>query len=101
MRAAIVIAALLLVLVAAWLAFCFGDWRRGKGICPVHGIAMETVIVHPPAGLAPSYAPGYYDDRERYFPNARQDTVGGDVWWRAGLIYVCPECERAKTAWRP
>jgi hypothetical protein len=100
MRAAIAIAASLLLLIAAWLAFCFGDWRRGNGICPVHGTAMETVIVHPPAGPAPSFAPDYYDAHEKQFPNAPPDIVSG-VWWRAGMIYVCPECARAKEAWRP
>src|SRR5262245_18906882 len=101
MRVAIAIAALLILLLVAWLAFCFGDWRRGNGICAVHGIAMETVIVHPPAGSAPSYVPGYYDAREKSFPNALHDYPGGEIWWRAGMIYVYPACEREKETCRP
>ena len=101
MRATVAIAALLLLLVAGWLAFCFGDWRRGNGICQVHGISMETVIVHPVAGPGPSYFPGYYEVHEKNFPNAPPDNPGGEIWWEAGMIYVCPECTRAKATWKP
>ena len=101
MRTTLIITALLLVIIAGWLAFCLNDWREGDGICPVHGIAMETIFIQPAARTAPSFAPGYYDAREKDFPNAPPDIVSGGVWWRAAMIYVCPECARARKAWRP
>jgi hypothetical protein len=102
MRALLIIAALVLLSVAVWFSFCLSDWRYGHGTCRVHGVAMETALIHPPAGPAPSYEPGYVEARKQQFPNALPDTgPGGGVWWRAGMIYVCPDCTRAREAWMP
>jgi hypothetical protein len=94
-----VVAALLLSLVV-WLVFGLRDLRRGDGVCQIHQTRMETQGIHPPAGLSPSHAPGYYEAREQRFPNV-PERMARKTSWRVDLVYVCPECERAREAWRP
>ncbi len=77
------------------------DWRHGTGVCQVHHVRMKTVLVHNIAGPAPSYVPGYFEARDKLFPNAGIDYPPELYSQEQGLIYVCPECEAARNAWRP
>lgn len=101
-RLAIVASLPLLVCLAAvvWWARrgSVEDWRHGNGICAVHHLQMNTVQIHACRALI-DYVPGYGDAREKLFPNAGID-YGPDLYSdRVGLIYVCPDCEAARSHW--
>ena len=95
----IVISGILAVAVgfAAYWYFALEDWRHGDGICEVHRKQMRTKVVSNLAGTI-SYMPEYLDARETLFPNAATDygPLSGD---RKGKIYVCDECEEARSEW--
>ena len=71
------------------------DWRHGNGVCKLHKIKMETVVVHGLAGPAPLFTPDYYDASET-FPNCGIEYPPELYSDEKGMIYVCPKCEEAR-----
>ena len=81
---------------SSWTA----DWRHGaSGICPVHHVTMHTEVVPGLAGVIDPTAE-YADAKPRLFPHAGIDYGPRFYSKQRGLIYVCPDCVKARNKWR-
>jgi len=76
------------------------DWRQDGGVCRVHTIIMKTKIVNGlAAGAFVDFPPGYYEAKEKLFPNPGIEYPSQLYSDEKGMIYVCPKCEQAKADW--
>jgi hypothetical protein len=61
---------------------------------------MDTVVVHGMRRVIIDLAEDYARARAEHFPNAGVE-YGPDLYSdEMGMIYVCPDCEAARRAWR-
>ena len=97
------ITALILVsLLSSCASHSTADYPRpGNGICEVRRIALIRMTVATTFGYV-VHDPHYVKAMERYFPHADPYVSGGcdpSLGPRTSVVYVCPECKRARLDW--
>jgi len=76
------------------------DFEEGKTRCKVHGVLLKKDRVEIAYGLM-LYKVGYFEARQKSFPNANTSMSGGCIVEepKFAIVAYCPKCRRAEARW--
>ena len=76
------------------------DFQEGKTRCKVHGVLLKKDRLEIIYGLT-AYKVGYVEAREKLFPNANTNALGGCIVeeTKFAIVAYCPKCRKAEARW--